>query len=68
MGIEYTQLRIERREGVQCVQCEDLLQVLEKRVRVVMRQCATPGLGPSDTELLRGRLIEIDELTKALRR
>lgn len=68
MEIDYSKLRVERREGIQCVQADVLLQLLDARASAVMRKCAAPGLDPQLTELLRGRLIEIDEITNTLRR
>lgn len=67
MSNEYADLRVVIREGVQCVQLDELLQILADRGNVVMTRCAMPGLDPSATELLRGRLLEINELANTLR-
>ena len=66
-AIDYTRLTAEFVSGVKCVGVTDLLDILDKRAILLLRQCADPAIADKQAQIHRGQLVEIEKLYKALK-
>ena len=64
--ISYSSVDVTLLAGVQVVSPKQILDILEQRAILLLRQCASPKLGDRETQFHRGQYDEVMQLRKAL--